>query len=342
MAITTGALLGAAGIGAAGSLLGGLFSSGSQKSANETNLEIAKETNRHNEELFNRQLAWQEDMWNKTNAYNDPKHLVELYQKAGVNPAQVFGSADTASASVPSVPSAPQMQSASVSPINYEWLGNVVDHGVNAYLNNQILNNTIQKTGADAQIAKTQAEFDSLSLQDRLMRIANDSKKSQYERDMARDSMEILNGTKRYQILQSEKALQMTDKQMAELDMKIESTRLANEISQNTLKWSDKLNAAQYQSLQAGIRSALSAAALNNQQAVESAARKTVEDLRASGLRIDNDTAKRVQRAVVNTAYANAQKASDESAIKSYEKRNWKSGERLRRLTSAIPLTKGF
>ena len=110
MAITTGALLGAAGIGAAGSLLSGFLGSSSQRSANEQNLQIARETNEQNKELFNKSLAWQEDMWNKQNAYNDPSHLVELYQKAGVNPAQVFGSADTAAASLPSVSSAQQIQ----------------------------------------------------------------------------------------------------------------------------------------------------------------------------------------------------------------------------------------
>ena len=77
MAITTGTALALAGGSVLGNLLGGLFGSSSQRSANETNLQIARETNQQNRELFNQQLAWQEDMWNKTNAYNDPSHQVE-------------------------------------------------------------------------------------------------------------------------------------------------------------------------------------------------------------------------------------------------------------------------
>ena len=91
MAVSTGALVGAAAISALGGIIGGWLSSKSQRSANTINRDMQRETNAQNERLFNQNLAWQEDMWNKTNEYNSPSNQIELLRKAGINPATVYG-----------------------------------------------------------------------------------------------------------------------------------------------------------------------------------------------------------------------------------------------------------
>lgn len=309
MAITSGALLGAAGIGAAGSLLGGLLGTSSQKSANSTNLQIARETNQMNRELFNQQLAWQEDMWNKTNAYNDPSHQVELLQRAGINPAAVYGNGSTSPASMPSVPSAPQMQGATVNPVDYSYLGNVVDNGVNAYLNNQILNNTIDKTAADAQIAKVQAEFDAKSLQDRLIRTANDASKSEFERETARMELKFLTTTFDQRVMQSEQLTKINKLQMDETFNRIQESKLRQTAQQIANEFAPQANAAQLKQYQASISQMYAAARASDASAANQYAQEALNNLSAEGVKIDNRTRERCQNALVDEAFSKADQA---------------------------------
>lgn len=66
--------------GAAG-LLGTLFNVGSQQSANETNIQLARE-----------QRDFYLEQWKRENAYNDPKAQMARLQAAGLNPALMYGS----------------------------------------------------------------------------------------------------------------------------------------------------------------------------------------------------------------------------------------------------------
>lgn len=99
-------LIGGALIGAGASLLGNLFGSSSQKSANETNLKIAQLNNEFNERMLDRQLQyntdmynrqWNDqtqfswDMWNANNEYNSASAQVQRLREAGINPALALG-----------------------------------------------------------------------------------------------------------------------------------------------------------------------------------------------------------------------------------------------------------
>lgn len=79
-------------IAAGGSLLGGLFSSSGQKSANETNMQIAESQNQ-----------WNIDQWNRENEYNTPSAQIQRLKDAGLNPNLMYGNASsgTLSASSP-------------------------------------------------------------------------------------------------------------------------------------------------------------------------------------------------------------------------------------------------
>lgn len=108
------------------SLLNGISTSNAQKSANATNIELARMNNqaqidlmRENNE-FNKQAAI--DMFNMQNEYNDPSKQVERLRKAGINPAAVLGGqgttiANTGSASTPSSVGVPSLHTPIVNPV---------------------------------------------------------------------------------------------------------------------------------------------------------------------------------------------------------------------------------
>lgn len=121
---TGAAILGAAGIGAASSLLGNIFGASSQSSANATNLKIAQMNNEFNERMLQKQMDyntemfgkqtdydWKKmqeqnafnrnfalDMFNRTNEYNTAANQRKRLEEAGLNPYLMMngGSAGTA------------------------------------------------------------------------------------------------------------------------------------------------------------------------------------------------------------------------------------------------------
>ena len=108
--------IGAAGITAGASLLGNVLGFGSAKSANQTNLQIARENNQAQRELFHEQMAYNTDMWNKQNQYNLPVNQVQRLLAAGINPAAVYGNGTMSEAGQLTAPNAPNLQQAHVSP----------------------------------------------------------------------------------------------------------------------------------------------------------------------------------------------------------------------------------
>lgn len=74
------AAVGAAAIGGASSLLGGIFGNSARKK------EAA------------RQRAWNESMWNKQNAYNTPANQMQRLKDAGLNPALMYGKGNVGNA----------------------------------------------------------------------------------------------------------------------------------------------------------------------------------------------------------------------------------------------------
>lgn len=67
--------------------LGGFLGSSNTSSTNKTNLRIARENNAFNERMFDRQIAYNWEMFNAENEYNSPQAQVQRYIDAGINPA---------------------------------------------------------------------------------------------------------------------------------------------------------------------------------------------------------------------------------------------------------------
>lgn len=122
-------------IGVGSSLVSNIFGKSSQDSANKVNQQEAQ---------LNREF--QERMWDKQMAYNDPKLQVQRLREAGLNPAFALG--QVASGQVSS--SSPNGAQANVNPYNYNFQG-VADAG-QYYINNLMA------------MEKNKAEVDSLQL----------------------------------------------------------------------------------------------------------------------------------------------------------------------------------
>lgn len=175
-----GPLLGAA-IGAAGSVLGSLIGGGSQSAAqrraNETNMQIARETNAQNYRIFQEQQQFNENQFNRWLDYSTPLAQRQRYEDAGINPYMAVGQLQngTPSSALTSANAAP-MQGAQVQPV--QGLGDALQNSIEraAGVFSSIISSTSdadlkgsQKTGTDidnktrgrqneANIQKTNAE----------------------------------------------------------------------------------------------------------------------------------------------------------------------------------------
>lgn len=81
----TAALIGGAS-NVIGNIIGGASSSSAQRSANRTNLQIARETNQQNWNMMSYQNQWNEAQNEKMLAYNTPLEQMKRYDQAGINP----------------------------------------------------------------------------------------------------------------------------------------------------------------------------------------------------------------------------------------------------------------
>ena len=143
-------------IGAAGAIGSGVANLVSQADANKANLKMTRETNEQNKELFERQLAWQEDMWNKSNEYNDPLNQVARLKAAGINPAFVLGNGSMAEASPMSAGAAPQLQAPHIEPLNYGQMVSAIANSVNSLMQSRM--NEAQSRNLNTASDKNEAE----------------------------------------------------------------------------------------------------------------------------------------------------------------------------------------
>ena len=180
--------IGAAIISGGASLLGGLFGGNSNQSAqdkaNATNLQIARETNQQQYQMFQEQNSFNERMYNQMQAYNTPAAQMQRYQDAGINPYIAAGNVQTGNVqSLLQSAQAPQLHTAQVAPAfgmgdaiqnSFTQIGNVVAQ----YAQNELALSQAQKNRAEAgwvdrlngaQFNKMSAETNNLQQQGSLL-----------------------------------------------------------------------------------------------------------------------------------------------------------------------------
>lgn len=134
--------LAAAGVGALGSLFGGLFGKKGSDKTNQMNLQIARETNQANRENQEYQNAWNLEQWNRENEYNSPLEKRKRLEAAGLNP--IFYGLDGAG-------NAGSLQSAPFTAVNGAPMLNSGEFMANGIAN-------AAKTAAEIQLMQSQAK----------------------------------------------------------------------------------------------------------------------------------------------------------------------------------------
>lgn len=324
-------LIGSAVISGASSLLGGIFGSGAQSSANRTNVQIARETNQMQYQMFKEQNAFNERMYNQMQQYNTPAAQMQRYQEAGINPYIAAGNVQSGNAQSALQSAQPlPAHSAQVQPVNafqdtFSQIGNVISQ----YAQNDLALSQAQKNRAEsnwidrlngAKLNKMSAETNNLYQQGSLLGLDYKLKHDTLGNYIKLSDLSVLNAEK-------------TNEQ---LDVITQSARLENALKNINLgiqsKYGERLfvatlskTLAESFATQAGVRqrdaqiaidkqnantnAAVGAAQINNlvQQAI-----KTAEE--TTGVKIDNDTSRKIQNFVVDTYHSDAKTAANRAS----------------------------
>ena len=218
----------------------GIIDDLSGKSANETNLQMTKDTNKTNKEIadannqmqigmWHEQQQMQWDMWNAENRYNSPAAQKERLRQAGINPALgLLNGANAGQASAMTSPSAPQlqtptMQAGHVDPLQYDKIVNAMlgSFGTfadvaqkNAITEGVNIENQFKAQDALSKIAERQAAIgEKLSN----MGVSNwKSKALQQEYLLNQRTMESLENSRHLGVLEQASRIQYQNQQMYE------------------------------------------------------------------------------------------------------------------------------
>ena len=178
----------ASGISAVGSIVGGLLggkaNQNAQQGANDINLQIARETNQQQYQMFGEQNAFNERMYNQMLTYNTPAEQMRRYSDAGINPYIAAGNVQTGNAqsSLQSA-QAPQLHTAQMQAAT--GMGDALQNAasqaagvISQYAQNELALSQAQKNRAEAgwvdrlngaQFSKISAETNNLHQQGSLL-----------------------------------------------------------------------------------------------------------------------------------------------------------------------------
>ena len=310
------------------SLLGGLANSASQSSANRANLQIARETNQMQYQMFQEQNAFNERMYNQMQQYNTPAAQMQRYSDAGINPYIAAGNVQTGNAQSALQSAQPlPLHTAQMIPTtgigdSFSQIGNIISQ----YAQNELALSQAQKNRAEAgwvdrlngaQLNKMSAETNNLYQQGSLLGLDYKLKNDTLGNYIKLSDLSVLNAEK-------------TNEQ---LDVITQSARLENALKNINLgiqsKYGERLFVAQLSktlaesfATQAGVSQRDAQIAIDKQNAntnaavgaaqiksLVSQAIKTVEE--TTGIKIDNDTSRKIQNFVVDTYHSDAKTAAN-------------------------------
>lgn len=331
-------ILGSALISGASSLLGGLFGSGAQSSANRTNLQIARETNQMQYQMFQEQNAFNERMYNQMQQYNTPAAQMQRYQEAGINPYIAAGNVQSGNAQSALQSAQPlPLHTAQVQPVDafkdsFSQIGNVISQ----YAQNELALSQAQKNRAEAgwvdrlngaQLNKMSAETNNLYQQGSLLGLDYKLKNDTLGNYIKLSDLSVLNAEKTNEQLDVITQSARLENALKNIDLGIQSKygeRMFVATLSKTLAESFATNASVRQrdaqiaidkqnantnAKNAQTNAAVGGAQINNliQQAI-----KTAEE--TTGIKIDNDTSAKIQKYVIDTYHSDAKDAANRAS----------------------------
>lgn len=331
-------LIGSALISGASSLLGGIFGSSSQSSANRTNLQIARETNQMQYQMFQEQNAFNERMYNQMQQYNTPAAQMQRYQEAGINPYVAAGNVQTGNVQSALQSAQPlPLHTAQVMPVDafkdsFSQIGNVISQ----YAQNELALSQAQKNRAEAgwvdrlngaKFNKLSAETSNLYQQGSLLGLDYKLKNDTLGNYIKLSDLSVLNAEKTNEQLDVITQSARLENALKNIDLGIQSKygeRMFVASLSKTLAESFATNASVRQrdaqiaidkqnantnAKNAQTNAAVGGAQINNlvQQAI-----KTAEE--TTGIKIDNDTSAKIQKFVIDTYHSDAKDAANRAS----------------------------
>lgn len=228
---------------AGASALGNVLGLGSAISSNKTNLQIARENNQAQRELFHEQMAYNTDMWNKQNQYNLPVNQVQRLLAAGINPAAVYGNGTMSEAGQLTAPNAPNLQQAHVSPYDFDFSG--VGQAVNAYYQNQLINEQKKKTAAEAKHTEFMTLEGNKKLLPTLEFLNNQAKKEGVLGDIARSQLAYAQDSYYWNLKQLRNEVRAQDDQSRYMQKQSYNMELQNGLMEVQLAYQPKMSEAE-------------------------------------------------------------------------------------------------
>ena len=333
------AALGAAAITAGGSLINNILGIGASKSANQQNIEMQRETNAQNYKMFQEQQAFNVDMWNKQNAYNAPAEQVKRLLAAGINPQAYFGAGGTTDAGSLTAPQAIAAQSPRVNPYQPDLR---TGDAVNAYYQAKMMNASVDKTKAETRSTELNNMLSEKSMQDRLEQLHALAKGDGWKADLARTELQYMQDTMYWRQKQLRNDILLQQDQMSMNRESIYNQRLQNGLAEVQLAYAPQMSQAQLAQYYTTVAQLKAQIDLINANRMLTEEERLHEIEKKTGTIVDNRLKNFDLRLKNATKKFIIQDARNNSEMLDFERRNQRSGERLRRFASIIPFASGY
>ena len=328
-------LIGSALISGASSLLGGMFGSASQSSANRTNLQIARETNQMQYQMFQEQNAFNERMYNQMQQYNTPAAQMQRYNDAGINPYIAAGNVQSGNAQSALQSAQPlPLHAAQVQPVDafkdsFSQIGNVISQ----YAQNELALSQAQKNRAEAgwvdrlngaQFNKLSAETNNLYQQGSLLGLDYKLKNDTLGNYIRLSDLSVLNAEKTNEQLDVITQSARLENALKNINLGIQSKygerlfvaqlskTLAESFATNaSVRQRDAQIAIDKQNANTNAKNAQTNAAVGAAQIQNLVANAIKATEEATGVKIDNETSRRIQNFIVDTYHSDAKTAAN-------------------------------
>lgn len=340
-----GSLIGAGG-SVAGGLIGGIFGNKAQRSANRTNLQIARETNAQNYQIFKEQQEYNEHMYNQWLDYNSPINQRARYEQAGINPYMAMSNIGSGSPqSALQSPQAPQMQGAQVQPV--DALSNNMSSAIQ-----QAAQVYATVSTAQAQNEKTKAETAAIVAQQPWISRLNSAKEDNlrsYAENQSFDytfkmntlgnmtklsDLSVAQGNVLLAQMNNEVNRQVFENALLSIDLKIADKYKERQVQQSIAQTVAQI-AQTYASISQGER-------LTQAQCNELATRAAKQVAETTNIKLDNYVQDKIKDLVVKV-YSNDTKISNDDVIHSArERKDYNANWWNRIISGYIPFASGI
>lgn len=246
-----------------GSLVGGLFGAGSSMSQNAQNAQAVRETNQmnykinqmnnqYNERMAMQQRSWQENMWNKENAYNTASAQRRRLEEAGLNPYLMMnGSSAGTAGSVGAGATASSSGNAQMQPFQADYSG--IAQAIGSVFQSQVQQAQVsqlqgQKNLADAQAMKALSNVDWSKMTEETREYLKATGLARAQLGFSKEMQELDNMAFTGRLIQAQGTAQLLDAeaktvlnkyldQQQQADLNVKAAEYYNQMSQGHLNY---------------------------------------------------------------------------------------------------------